>query len=151
MSFRQVLSRGRARRRMAAVAISGVLGVTGVIAGTSAPAEAGPISVTLSASSTYLVVGQTTTLTATAAVGKAGTTPANYLEIFDTTTGTLLCTAPTGSTCTATESQSVAITHEFVAYVAAFDYSDSFPPPNAAATSTPVTVTWVPLHRIGPA
>jgi hypothetical protein len=150
MSFRQVLSRGKARRRMAAVAVSGVLGVAGVIASTPAPAEAGPISVSLSASSTYLLVGQATTLTATAAVGAAGTTPVNYLEIFDTTTGTLLCAAPTGSTCTATESQSVAITHEFVAYVAAFDPTGIFPPPKVAATSAPVMVTWEPLHRIGP-
>jgi hypothetical protein len=148
MSFRQVLSRGRARRRMAVVAISGVLGLAGEIATTSAPAEAGPISVSLSARPTALLVGEATTLTATAAVGMAGTTPVNYLEIFDTTTGTLLCTAPTGSTCTATESQSVATTHEFVAYVAAFDPTGIFPPPNVAATSTPVMVTWEPVHRI---
>jgi hypothetical protein len=147
MSFKQVFSRGRARRRMAVVAVAGVLGVAGVIASTPA-AEAGPISVTLSANPTFLLVGEATTLTATAAVGKAGTTPVNYLEIFDATTGTLLCTAPTGSTCTATESQSVATTHEFVAYVAAFDFPPSFPPPNVAATSTPVMVTWEPVHRI---
>jgi hypothetical protein len=133
---------------MAVVAVSGVLGLAGVIASTPVPAEAGPISVSLSANPTFLLVGEATTLTATAAVGKAGTTPVNYLEIFDTTTGTLLCTAPTGSTCTATESQSVATTHEFVAYVAAFDAFNTFPPPNVAATSTPVMVTWEPVHRI---
>jgi hypothetical protein len=62
----------------------------------------------------------------------------------------LLCTAPTGSTCTATESQSVATTHEFVAYVAGFDPAGIFPPPKVAATSTPVIVTWEPVHRIVP-
>jgi hypothetical protein len=123
------------------------LGLAGVITSTAGPAEAG-ISVSLSANANYLVVGQTVTLTATAATGMAGTTPANWLEIFDATTGTLLCTSPTGSTCTATESQSVAITHDFVAYVAALDYQDVFPPLNVAAASTPVAVTWIPLHRI---
>jgi hypothetical protein len=148
MSFRQLFSRGRARHRMAVVAAAGVLGLAGVIASTPVPAEAGPISVSLAANPTFLLTGEATTLTATAAVGKAGTTPVNYLEIFDATTGTLLCGVPTGSTCTATESQSVATTHEFIAYVAPFDYAAIFPPPNAAAASTPVMVTWEPVHRI---
>lgn len=73
--------------------------------------------------------------------------PVNWLEIFDATTGTLLCSPPTGSTCTVTEAGSVATTHDF-AYVAGFDPQGTFPPPKGAATSPPVAVTWVPLHHI---
>jgi hypothetical protein len=42
----------------------------------------------------------------------------------------------------------VAITHDFVAYVARLDIARSFPPPDIVATSTTVAVTWVPLQRI---
>jgi hypothetical protein len=141
------LGRGRVRRGMAVLAVSSVLSLAGVIASTAAPAEAG-VSVSLSASSAFLLTGQTTTLTATAATGAGAATPVNWLEIFDATTGTLLCSAPTGSTCTATEAESVATTHDFVAYVAGFDPLGTFPPPKVTATSATVAVTWVPLHRI---
>jgi hypothetical protein len=171
MSFRQVSSRGqasrgvagdsgrgrrrfslvhgRAGRGMALLAVSGVLGVAGVIATTAAPAEAG-ISVSLSASPTALLTGEATTLTATAATGAAAATPVNFLYIYDATTGTRLCEGPTGMACTATEAEPVATTHDFVAYVAPFDSEGVFPPPGIAAMSTVIAVTWNPVHRILP-
>jgi hypothetical protein len=42
----------------------------------------------------------------------------------------------------------VAITHDFVAYVSAHDFGNTFPPLDIQATSTPVAVTWVPLVHI---
>jgi hypothetical protein len=150
MNFKQVryrfsLGRGRAGRGMAVLAASGALSLAGVIGSAAPPAQAS-VSVSLSVSAAYLLTGQATTLTATAATGML--TSAEMLEIFDATTGTLLCASPTGSTCTATESESVATTHDFVAFVAPHDFRGVFPPPNVLATSTTVAVTWVPLQHI---
>jgi hypothetical protein len=139
------LARGKAGRGMAVLAVSGALSLAGVIGSAAPPAQAG-VSVTLSANAAYLVTGQSVTLTAQAYTGPP--TGPDYLQIWDATTGTLLCAGPTGSTCTATESEPVAITHDFVAYVARLDIARSFPPPDIVATSTTVAVTWVPLQRI---
>ncbi len=95
-------------------------------------------SVTLAASPTTLPLNGVTTLTATAGTN-VGPTPF-WIEIFDTNTGVRIGVCGSGTTCTATESQAVATTHKFVAYISG--YSTTFPPANTIETSTPVFVTW---------
>jgi hypothetical protein len=142
------LGRSGAGRGLALLAVSGVLGLGGVIAGT-APAEAGPITVSLSANPTALLVGEATTLTAKATSNMGG--PPFVVYIFDATTGTPICQVPLGQTCTTTETQSVATTHEFIAYVAEPEFIlNTFPPSDIQATSPSVDVTWEPIHRIEP-
>jgi hypothetical protein len=85
-------------------------------------AIAGPLYITwegielsLAANLHTLAVGGTSTLTATSDTN-IGPTPF-YIQIWDTTTDTLVNTSPCGSgtTCTATVSQSAATTHTYVA------------------------------------
>lgn len=150
MSFTHALSRGltmpwrrgRAGRGLALLAVSGLLGLSGVIAGTALPAGASTFFVTLSATQTTLPVGSATTLTATSNMSVSFPSP-YYIDIFDVTTRTL-ATMPCGSgtVCTATVSQNVATTHDYVAYIAGFDPNGSFPPPNIQATSATSYVTW---------
>lgn len=132
--------RGRAGRGLALLAVSGLLGLSGVIAGTALPAGASTFFVTLSASPTTLPVGQATTLTATSNMSVIST-PYKIL-IYDATTNTLICQNKTfvGQVCVTTESQSVAATHNFIAYVAIPGGSN--PPSGIQATSARSYVTW---------
>jgi hypothetical protein len=92
----------------------------------------------LSASSTSLWPTQYTTLTATAN-GDVGPTP-YYLGIYDTSTGASVVICGSGTTCSASVTQTTATTHYYRAYVAS--YSLTNPPANIQASSAYVGVTW---------
>jgi len=96
-------------------------------------------SVTLSSSASQAATGTPVTLTATASQVIKGS--GLDIEIFDHTTGTLLGSCTSGSTCSASNEQTANTTHTYIAYVAGPSSSD--PPPSIAATSTPVAVTCV--------
>jgi hypothetical protein len=127
-------------RALALLAVSGLLGLSGVAAVSTSPASASSFDVFLFASASTVPTGQAVTLTADADPGVQGTP--YYIDIYDTTTGTLLNQCPTGVTCPATVAQSVASTHAYVAYVAAWD-ANGGPPPQIQATSAETDyVTW---------
>jgi hypothetical protein len=128
----------RAWRALAMLATAALLGVSGAVAGTAAPASADAFFVELAASPATLPVGGTTTLTATTGMNVGPTI--YYIEIYDTTTGARVGVCGSGTTCTASVSQSVATTHTFVAYVATL--STVPPPPNIQGTSNTAFVTW---------
>jgi hypothetical protein len=95
-------------------------------------------TVSLSASSTSLWPTQYTTLTATTN-SDIGPTP-YYLEIFDTSTGGSVAICGTGTTCSASVTQTAATTHYYRAYVAY--YSTTNPPTGIQATSGYAGVNW---------
>ena len=64
-----------------------------------------------------------------------------YIDIYDTTTNTLVASANSGSNLTASVSEASSVTHSFVAYVASSAPS-SGSPSNPAATSTSQSETW---------
>jgi hypothetical protein len=73
------------------------------------------VSLSLSASPTTVPVGTATTLTA---ITSADIGPSPFwTEIYDATTQTRLVTCGYGTSCSATVSQSVATTHEYIAYL----------------------------------
>lgn len=83
------------------------------------------VTMTLTATAYTLPVGASSTLTETSSAD-IGPSPL-FVELWDTTTGTLLATCGEGTTCQATVSQSVATTHSYVATLSPF--SASYPPP----------------------
>jgi hypothetical protein len=129
---------GRGGRLLALLATSGLLAVSGVVAGTAVPALADSFFVELAASPTTLPVGGTTTLTATTGAD-VGPTPW-FIDIFDTTTGLPVMFCGSGTTCSTTVSETTATTQTFVAYVAST--GPSAPPPNIQGTSNTSYVTW---------
>ncbi len=131
--------RKHATRGLALLAVSGLISLTGVLAGAAAPAGASIWVVNLTASQTTLPAGQATTLTATA--NNDVTWTPYYIDIFDATTGTLLSECAWGTSCSYTDTQPAATTHSFVAYVAEWDVS-SDPPPVIQAKSATSYVTW---------
>lgn len=126
------------RRSLALLATCGLLGVSAAVASSAAPALADSFFVSLKAGTTTLPLGGSTTLTATTGMD-VGPTPW-FIDIFDTTTGTRLNACGSGTTCTATVSQSAATTHTFVAYVASGSFT--LPPANIQGTSNTSFVTW---------
>jgi hypothetical protein len=83
-------------------------------------------------------VGNTITLTEKSG-SDVGPTPF-YVELWDTTTGTLLNECGSGTTCTASVSQSTATTH---AYVATFSsLSATYPPTGLQSSSLVNYLTW---------
>jgi hypothetical protein len=148
MSYRRILGRARAKRTLIMLAVSGLLGLAGVIAGTTVPASAadGVWTVTLSASPTTLAPITRPTL---AGVGSVLTATANQpvqgtgfeIEIYNFTTGDL-ATKPcmTGEVCTVTTDQNTAGTDAYVAYVAG--PSQTNVPPDIQAESGTSYVTW---------
>jgi hypothetical protein len=118
-----------------------------VLAGTALPASASPLwfpppvtTVTLAANPTTLPTGQTTTLIATADID-VGPTP-YWIQIFDESTQTLICAAPSGTTCTTTQTEAAVDTQTYVAYVAEYDPNGTLPPPDIQAQSVWSYVTW---------
>lgn len=93
----------------------------------------------ISAAPTTVAVGATATVTATT-TADVGPSPF-YIEIFDTTTGTL-ATSPCGfgTSCVAPVSQAAASTHTYQAFIAPFN--TSFPPAGVIESTNPVYVTW---------
>jgi len=130
--------RRRGGRALALLATCSLLGLAGIVAGSTTPAFADSFFVQLAASPPTLPVGGTTTLTAATGTD-VGPTPW-YIDIFDITTGTVLAYCGSGTTCVATVSQNTATTHAFVAYVAAA--SSTPPPASIQGTSDTSYVTW---------
>ena len=134
--------RRRAGRSLALLAVSGLLSLSGVIAGAAVPASAGVITLSLSASQTTQApfappfgIGSTLTATTNLPV------PAGLvIEIFDVTANQSVCPFPTSTHCITEVSQNVPTTHAYVAYVA--KPSATNPPAGIQATSATSYVTW---------
>jgi len=127
-------------RWLALLAISGLCGLSGVVAGTATPALADNNSffVELAASPPTVAVGAYSTLTATTS-SNVGPTPW-FIDIYDMTTGTLLKSCGWGTTCSVNVIQGLETTHAYAAYVA---MPNSTPPPSdIQGTSNTSYVTW---------
>jgi hypothetical protein len=136
-----LLVRPRTGRALALLAISGMLGLSAVIAGAAGPAAASTWEVNLSASPTTLPVGQATTLTAVANMNASA--PLS-IQIWDTTTNIRVADC-SDSPCKAPPvSESTATTQAYVAYVAEIGVgaNDVYPPPDIQAASGTSLVTW---------
>ena len=96
-------------------------------------------SLSLSAPYSTLGVNDSETITATTNQD-VGPTP-YYIEIYDENTNDLLASCGSGTTCSASVSQSSAESDSYVAYVA--EDSSSNPPLDIQATSGTVSVQWV--------
>jgi hypothetical protein len=99
------------------------------------PSFTGPI---LASNGNTIGLGANTTLSVSTNMD-VGPTP-YYIEIFDATTSTRVGVCGSGTSCSATVSQSQATTHTYVAYVSG--YSAAMPPANTVATSQKSFVTW---------
>jgi hypothetical protein len=128
----------RGGRTLAALAISGLLGLSGVVAGTAAPASADSFFVELSASPPSLPVSQSTTLTATTG-SDVGPTPW-YIDIYDMTAGKLLRACGWGTSCSVNVMEGLETTHAFAAYVGAPSLTP--PPSGLQGTSNTAFVSW---------
>ncbi|MDX6396159.1 MAG: trimeric autotransporter adhesin [Streptosporangiaceae bacterium] len=96
------------------------------------------VNLSLSASPTTVPIGAATTLTATTSTN-IGPSPF-WTEIYDATTQTRVGVCGSGTSCSATVSESAATTHEFVAYLSYF--SAAYPPSGIQKTSLINFVTW---------
>jgi hypothetical protein len=96
------------------------------------------VSLSLSGSPATLPIGSAATLTATTS-SDIGPSPF-WTEIYDLTTHSRVGVCGFGTTCTATVSQSVATTHEYVAYLS--NNSTAYPPPGIQETSRDSFITW---------
>jgi hypothetical protein len=96
------------------------------------------VNLSLSASPTTVPIGAATTLTATTSTN-IGPSPF-WTEIFDATTQTRVGVCGSGTSCSATVSESAATTHEFVAYLS--NFSVAYPPAGIQKTSLINFVTW---------
>ncbi len=96
------------------------------------------VDVALTASKTTVPVGNTVVLTEKSS-GDVGPTPF-YIQLWDTTAGTLLNQCGSGTTCSASVSQSAATTHTYVATFA--QYASSYPPPLPQSASAVNYITW---------
>jgi hypothetical protein len=92
----------------------------------------------LSASPTTLAVGASTTVTASTSVN-LGSTPL-YAEIFDMTTNTRIALCGSGTSCSASVSQSEASTHAFSAHLS--NSPTETMPETASEGTLPNYVTW---------
>jgi hypothetical protein len=97
------------------------------------------LAVSLGVSTTVLVPGGTTTLTAYANTD-VGPSP-YYIEIFDSTTGTRVAVCGSGSSCSTNVTQSSSTIRNYVAYIALSGTTN--PPPSVQVTSNTVLVTWL--------
>jgi hypothetical protein len=96
------------------------------------------VSLSLSASLTTVPVGAATTLSATTSTD-IGPSPF-WTEIYDVTTHARLAWCGSGTSCSATVSESAATTQEFVAYLS--DNSAAYPPTGIQETSLINFVAW---------
>jgi len=95
-------------------------------------------SPSVSASPTTVAVGATSTVTATT-TADVGPSPF-FIEIFDTTTATMVKECPSGTSCVATVSQAAASTHGYQVFISPL--SSTFPPPGSIESTNLVYVTW---------
>jgi hypothetical protein len=96
------------------------------------------VNLSLSASPTTVPIGAATTLTATTSTN-IGPSPF-WTEIYDATTQIRVGVCGSGTSCSATVSETAATTHEFVAYLSYF--STAYPPSGIQKTSLINFVTW---------
>jgi hypothetical protein len=119
-------------------------------AATAQPGAGNGFTVTLAASSTDPYVGTAVTLTATANTD-VGPTP-YYITIYDEATGAELALCGTGTTCSATVSESSAGSQQFEAFIGD-DVPGTGHPGFVLVSSNQVTVTWwrfVIIGRLSP-
>ena len=107
-------------------------------AASSGGGTSGGVTVSLSASPTRLTTGNATTLTATASEN-VGPTP-YFINILDLTTGAVVTSCGTGSTCTGTVTEYQATTQTFQADIGPVDAQPSAS--GVVATSDQPQVTW---------
>jgi hypothetical protein len=103
------------------------------------PAAGDGFAVSLAASSSYPLLGQSVTLTATTNTD-VGPTP-YYITIYSETTGAELAVCGSGTTCTATVADSAPGTQVFEAFVGD-DVPGDGQPGFALVASNQVPVTW---------
>ena len=119
-------------------------------AATARPAAGNGFTVSLAASSTDPYVGTAVTLTATANTD-VGPTP-YYITIYDETTYADLAVCGTGTTCSATVSESSAGSQQFEAFIGD-DMPGTGHPGFVLVASNQVTATWwrfVIIGRLSP-
>jgi hypothetical protein len=92
----------------------------------------------LAASATTLPTGSAVTLTATTSCDIGTTT--HWVQIFDATTGTLIGSCGSGTSCSATVSQNTASTHDYIAVIDT--YGSTYPPATIDDESLNAYVTW---------
>jgi hypothetical protein len=145
MNYRRTLGGVHTKRTLIMLAVAGLLGLSGIMAGGAVPASAsdGPWTVSLSASPTTLAP-----ITGVLAVGSALTATANQpvqgsgfdIGIYNVTTGLLAKACNTGAQCSITIGQSTSGTDPYIAYVA--EPGPTNPPPDIQAESATSYVTW---------
>ena len=119
-------------------------------AATARPAAGNGFSVSLATSSSDPYLGTAVTLTATANTD-VGPTP-YYITIYDETTGAELAVCGSGSTCSATVSESSPGSHVFGAFIGD-DVPGTGHPGFVLVSSNQVTATWwrfVIIGRLSP-
>jgi hypothetical protein len=110
--------------------------------------DGGPgFTISLAASPSLPYVGTSSTLTATTNTN-VGPTP-YYISIYSETTGAELALCGTGTTCTATVSQSIPGNQQFQAFVGD-DVTGDGAPGFVLVSSNVVTVSWWNLGVLGP-
>lgn len=115
-------------------------------AATAHPAAGNGFTVSLAASSTDPYLGTPVTLTATANTD-VGPTP-YYISIYDETTGAELAVCGSGSTCSATVSESTPGSQVFQAFIGD-DVPGTGAPGFVLVSSSQVPVLWWRFIRIG--
>lgn len=95
-------------------------------------------SPSVSVNPTTVAVGATSTVTATT-TADVGPSPF-FIEIFDTTTATLVQECGFGTSCVASVSQAAASTHGYQVFISPF--STTFPPPGSIESTNLVYVAW---------
>jgi hypothetical protein len=124
----------------AAIAVWCQAGVAAAAPATPAlPAAGDGFSISLATSASYPYVGRSATITATTNAD-VGPTP-YYITIYSETTGAELAMCGTGSTCSATASQSTAGGQDFEAFVGDYVPGDGHPG-FVLVSSNVVPVTW---------
>jgi hypothetical protein len=132
----------------AAVAVWCLAGVAAAAPATQAlPAAGDGFSVSLAASSSYPLAGGSVTVTATTNAD-VGPTP-YYITIYSETTGAELAVCGSGTTCSATVSQSSPGTQDFEAFVGD-DVAGDGQPGFTVVSSNEVSVTWWQFVIIDP-
>jgi hypothetical protein len=115
-------------------------------AATARPDAGNGFAVSLAASTTDPYVGASATLTATANTD-VGPTP-YYISIYDETTGAELAVCGSGSTCSATVTESTTGSHQFEAFIGD-DRPGNGAPGFVLVSSNQVGVLWWRFIRIG--
>jgi hypothetical protein len=132
----------------AAVAVWCLAGVAAAAPATQAlPAAGDGFTISLATSSSYPLAGGSVTITATTNAN-VGPTP-YYITIYSETTGAELAICGTGTTCSATVTQSSPGTQDFEAFVGD-DVSGDGQPGFVVVSSNEVPVTWWQFVIIDP-